>query len=312
MASLPGFIAMALTLILSKVPGLEYFEKIFNIMIDALPVIVATVAAKQVSGMGDVAIVAGVVTGILSVKGGLIGGIIGGIIAGILVQFLLLKCLKLNFPATTANIVAGGVAGLAAGLLIYLFIAPLAEAVGNGIRYVIDWAFSIHPVLCGGLAGLLIWPAIMGGMYHAAILPIILLEMEKTGNSFLGAIDMVGLVMVSAGIMAANILAPRRQDDRALAIPGLFINMAFGTFVEAAYPFMFSNKVVMAGAILSAGVGGVAVGYFNVRGTAYVPSIVAPTLSNNVLGFAFCMFLSAFCAFCITAAANRFTKSKGE
>ena len=312
MASLPGFIAMALTLILSKVPGLDYFEKIFNVMIDALPVIVATVAAKQVSGMGDVAIVAGVVTGILSVKGGLIGDIIGGIIAGILVQSLLLKCLKLNFPATTANIVAGGIAGLAAGLLIYLFIAPLAEAVGNGIRYVIDWAFSIHPVLCGGLAGLLIWPAIMGGMYHAAILPIILLEMEKTGNSFLGAIDMVGLVMVSAGIMAANILAPRRKDDRALAIPGLFINMAFGTFVEAAYPFMFSNKVVMAGAIIAAGVGGVAVGYFNVRGTAYVPSIVAPTLSNNVLGFALCMFLSAFCAFCITVAANRFTKGKEE
>ena len=45
MASLPGFIAMALTLILSKVPGLAYFEKIFNVMIDALPVIVAAVAA---------------------------------------------------------------------------------------------------------------------------------------------------------------------------------------------------------------------------------------------------------------------------
>lgn len=312
MASLPGFIAMALTLILSKVPGLEYFEKIFNVMIDALPVIVATVAAKQVSGMGDVAIVAGVVTGILSVKGGLIGGIIGGILAGILVQVLLLKCLKLNFPATTANIVAGGIAGLAAGLLIYLFIAPLADAVGNGIRYVIDWAFAIHPMLCGGIAGLLIWPAIMGGMYHAAILPIILLEMEKTGNSFLGAIDMVGLVMVSAGIMVANILAPRRKDDRALAIPGLFINMAFGTFVEAAYPFMFSNKVVMAGAIIAAGAGGVCVGYFNVRGTAYVPSIVAPTLSNNMLGFALCMFVSALVACVITVAANRWTKDKGE
>ena len=75
---------------------------------------------------------------------------------------------------------------------------------------------------------------------------------------------------------------------------------------------MFSNKVVMAGAIIAAGVGGVAVGYFNVRGTAYVPSIVAPTLSNNVLGFALCMFLSAFCAFCITVAANRFTKGKEE
>ena len=77
---------------------------------------------------------------------------------------------------------AGGIAGLAAGLLIYLFIAPLADAVGNGIRYVIDWAFSIHPVLCGGLAGLLIWPAIMGGMYHAAILPLSCWKWKRPGT----------------------------------------------------------------------------------------------------------------------------------
>ena len=37
--------------------------------------------------------------------------------------------------------------------------------------------------------------AIIGGVYHAAILPIVLLEMESTGFSFLGAIDMTGLVM---------------------------------------------------------------------------------------------------------------------
>lgn len=312
MASLPGFIAMALTLIISKIPGLGYFEDIFNTMIDALPVIVATVAAKQVSGMGDVAIVAGVVTGILSVKGGLIGGLIGGILAGILVQFLLVRCLKWNFPATTANIVAGGISGLAAGLLVYLFLAPLADSVGNTIRWVIDSALAIHPMLCGAVAGLLIWPAIMAGMYHAAILPIILLEMEKTGNSFLGSIDMVGLVMVSAGITLANIVAPRRKDERALAIPGFFINMAFGTFVEAAYPFMFSSRIVMAGAILSAGVGGLVVGYFNVRGTAYVPSIVAPTLSNDWLGFALSMLTSAACAFIITVIANKFPEAKKE
>ena len=167
-------------------------------------------------------------------------------------------------------------------------------------------------MLCGAVAGLLIWPAIMAGMYHAAILPIILLEMEKTGNSFLGSIDMVGLVMVSAGITLANIVAPRRKDERALAIPGFFINMAFGTFVEAAYPFMFSSRIVMAGAILSAGVGGLVVGYFNVRGTAYVPSIVAPTLSNDWLGFALSMLTSAACAFIITVIANKFPEAKKE
>ena len=310
MASLPGFIAMALTLIISKIPGLGYFETIFNTMIDALPVIVATVACHQISGLGDVAIVAGVVTGILSVKGGLIGGMIGGILAGALVEYLLIRCLKLNFPATTANIVAGGIAGLIAGLIVYLFIAPFAAFVGDGIRGLIDAALAMSSILCGVIAGLLIWPAIMCGMYHAAILPIIMLEMEKTGSSFLGAIDMVGLVMVSAGITLANVVSPRRKDDRALAVPGLFINLVFGTFVEAAYPFMFSDKMVMIGAILSAGVGGFFVGYFNVHGTAYVPCLAAPALSNNWLGFIISMAASAFCAFCITVAANKFHAGK--
>lgn len=310
MASLPGFIAMALTLIMSKIPGLESFENIFNMMIEALPVIVAVVAAKQVSGLGEVAIVAGVVTGTLSIKGGLIGGIIGGILAGILVQYLLMKCLKWSFPATTANIVAGGVSGLAAGLVIYLFIGPFAEMLGDGIRYVINTAIGINAILCGGIAGLLIWPAIMGGMYHAAILPVILLEMEKTGNSFLGAIDMVGLIMVSAGIMLANIVYPRVKDDRALATPGLFINLVFGTFAEAAYPFMFSSKLVFAGALASACAGGLFVGYFNVRGTAYVPSIIAPTLSTDWIGFLVSMTAAMFLAFLFTLMANKIARQK--
>ncbi|WP_296326754.1 PTS sugar transporter [uncultured Acidaminococcus sp.] len=184
MASLPGFIAMALTLIISKIPGLGYFESIFNAMVKALPVVVATIAARQLSGLGDVAIVAGTITGILSIKGGLIGGLLGGILAGFFVNRSLVLCLKWKFPATTANIVSGGISGLVAGLIIYLFLAPLAEMIGGGLRGLIDEALAVSPVLCGALAGLLIWPAIMGGMYHAAILPIILLEMEKTGVPF--------------------------------------------------------------------------------------------------------------------------------
>ena len=317
MASLPGFIAMALTLIISKIPGLESFEDIFNLMIEALPVVVAVVAAKQVSGLEEVAIVAGVITGVLSVKGGLIGGIIGGIVAGILVQFLLLKCLKYGFPATTANIVAGGISGLIAGLLIYLFLGPLAQMLGDGIRYAINSALEVNAVLCGAVAGALIWPAIMGGMYHGAILPVVLLEMEKTGNSFLGAIDLVGLVMVSAGIMLANIVYPRVKDDRSLAVPGLFINFVFGTFVEAAYPFMFSNRLVMIGAFISACIGGVCVGYFNIHATAYVPSILAPSLSTDWLGCVISMLVATTCAFCITVFANwiasrKLSSEKGE
>ncbi|WP_371379591.1 PTS sugar transporter [Sporomusa aerivorans] len=310
MASLPAFISMALILIISKIPGLQAFEKIFETIIAALPVVVATIAAKQVSGLNEVAIVAGIITGTLSVGGGLIGGIIGGIIAGILVQVLFIKCLQWSFPATTANIVSGGISGLIAGLLVYYLIGPLAQMAGDSIRLLINTAIEISPVLCGALAGLLIWPAIMGGMYHAAILPIVLLEMEKTGNSFLGAIDMVGLVMVSAGITLANVLYPRVKDEQALATPGFLINVVFGTFVEASYPFMFSNKIVFAGALISACVGGTLVGFFNVRGTAYVPAIVAPGLSTDWQGFLISMLVAMAISFIITISANKFSKVK--
>jgi fructose-specific phosphotransferase system IIC component len=312
LSSLPGFIAMALVLALSKIPGLTMLGDVFNLMINALPVIVAVVAAKQVADLDDVSIVAGIVAGVLSVKGGIIGGIIGGILAGLLVQYIFRKCLEWRFPATTVNIAAGGLAGLISGLSVYFLIAPIALWAGEGIRSLIDLLVSTNGVLAGLIAGLLIWPAIIGGVYHAAILPIVLLEMERTGNSFLGAVDMVGLVMVSAGITLANIVSPRDKGEAAVAAPGFAINMGFGTFVEAAYPFMFSNKFIFAGAIISSGFGGLLVGLFDVRGTAYVPSFMAPLLSNNTTGFIIAMAGSLLCSFIITLFINRISSKKAK
>ncbi|MFD1065851.1 PTS sugar transporter [Oceanobacillus locisalsi] len=310
-SALPGFIAMALVLALSKIPILSGLEDIFDIMIGALPIIIATIAAKQISNLDEVSIVAGVIAGVLSVDGGIIGGLIGGILAGVFVHYFFQKCVHWKFPMTTVNIVTGGLAGLLAGLLVYFLFAPIALLIGDGIKNAIEAAISFSPILAGLLGGLLIWPAILGGIYHAAILPIVLLEMEQTGVSFLGAIDMVGLVMVSAGINLANIVAPREKGEAAAATPGFLINMGFGTFVEAAYPFMFSNKMVFAGAILSAGVGGALVGLFDVRGTAYVPTFTTPFLSDHPVGFIIAMLASFVLSFSITLIANK-KKKVGE
>lgn len=129
--------------------------------------------------------------------------------------------------------------------------------------------------------------------------------MEKTGQSFLGAVDMTGLVMVSAGITLANIVYPKNRGESAVAAPGFLINMGFGTFVEAAYPFMFSDRIVFGGAILSAGVAGTLVGLFGIRGTAYVPSPMAPFLSNHAVSFVIAMLAGLVCAFLFTLYANR-------
>jgi len=307
-SALPGFVSMALILAVSKIPIFSSLDEVFKILIGALPIMVAVIAAKQVSGLDETGIIAGVIAGVLSVNGGIIGGIIGGILAGIFSSFIIKKCFDFKFPATTANIAAGGLSGLAAGILVYYFLAPVALFVGDGIKTLIEIMINFSPILAGGIAGLLIWPAIIGGVYHAAILPIVLLEMESTGLSFLGAIDMVGLVMVSAGITFANIIFPKRKEDKSIAYPGFFINVGFGTFVEASYPFMFSNKLVFATALVSSGVAGIFVGMFNLKGTAYVPSIVAPSLSNSPIHFLIAMLVGFGIAFVLTSIINKFSK----
>lgn len=63
-----------------------------------------------------------------------------------------------------------------------------------------------------------------------AILPIVLLEMESTGFSFLGAIDMTGLVMVSGRHHACKRAVPASEKRRGpVALPGFLINLGFGT-----------------------------------------------------------------------------------
>ena len=313
MASMPGFIAMAICLALSKIPGLSPLSDVFDALVGILPIIVAAVAAKQISGMDEVGIVAGVVSGAMSVDGGIVGGIIVGILAGVFVYYISQFCFSHRVPGTTTNIAAGGIGGLAAGLIGKFAIAPVALLIGNGIKAAIDWALNFNGTLAGLIAGFAIWFAIMGGVYHAAILPIVLLEMEAQGFSFLGAIDLCGLVMVCAGIQLANIIKPKAKSDRVACIPNIFVNLVFGTFVEAAYPFMFASKKVFAGAIAAATLSGLAVGALNVKCTAYVPCFVAPFVSNDkIVSTIICMAVAMGSAFVFTLIANMIDARKGH
>ena len=313
MASMPGFIAMAVSLALSHIPGLDSLSTVFDTLVGYLPVLVAAIAAKQVSGLDEVGIVAGMVAGVLSVDGGIIAGIATGVLAGLLAYYIGLFCIRLNVPGTTTNIAAGGIAGLASGLVGKFAIAPVALVIGGAINGAIDGALAFSPVAAGAIAGALIWFAIMGGVYHAAILPLIMLEMENAGFSFLGAIDLVCLVMVCAGIQLAYILRPRNHGDRTSAIANIIVNLGFGTFVEAAYPFMFSSKRVFAGTIVASTISGMLVGLFDVRCTAYVPCFVAPFLSNGKpVAVVVCVVAAILIACALTLLANAGKVSVGE
>ena len=68
-----------------------------------------------------------------------------------------------------------------------------------------------------------------------------------------GSVDECALVMVSAGICAANILTSNEKD---VSLPwrGLKINTACGDFIEVAYPFMESSMVVNVFAYIACGI----------------------------------------------------------
>lgn len=72
--------------------------------------------------------------------------------------------------------------------------------------------------------------------------------------------------MVPGRITFAAILYPQCRDDRTLAVHGLFINLAFGTSVTTPYLFMFVNRLIIAGAIISTRVMiSIFVGYYGVH-----------------------------------------------
>ena len=76
--SIPAFIALALVLAFSKIPGLDGLTDVFDLLIKALPVVVAAVAARRVSGLDEVGLVAGALPGPPPPPGGPPRGLVGG------------------------------------------------------------------------------------------------------------------------------------------------------------------------------------------------------------------------------------------
>ncbi|SJM71423.1 hypothetical protein [Gulosibacter sp. 10] len=310
--SIPAFITLALILAIGKIPGLEGLSEVFDLLIAALPIVVAAVAARKISGLDEVGLVAGAIAGTLAQPGGILGGLVGGILAGLLASWLVRLFLGWRFPATTANIFTGAIAGALPGLLVFFVLAPVTAWLGEGVQALIQAVLEFSPLLAGALAGLVIWPAIIGGVYHAVLLPLVLLEMSQKGHSFFGAIDMAALVMVSFGITMANLLAPRTSGERALAGSGAGVNFFFGTFVEASYPFMFGDKRVFAIALVAATAGGAVVGLTGAEATAYLPAIAAPFVSTTAVGMVTAMATSAAIAFAGTLVVNLFARRKAR
>ena len=206
----------------------------------------------------------------------------------------------MSIPATMTNILVAGCLGsfvalsfMASGATFFLgevtqFIRSVVQSQppslgpywnGSGFGFIIGCVFCYGSKV---------------GWYHKIFLPVILIEMEHGEASFWGSIDECALVLVSAGICAANILTSRSSIE--VSRRGLLINLLCGDFIEVAYPFMEASSVVSLGGYIASGLA-TEILYSsearNVMSSAYIPVNLSIFLAKEWMSFAFAA-LTAF------------------
>ncbi|RUS46193.1 PTS sugar transporter [Cohnella sp. AR92] len=303
-SSIPAFMAVLLLFSLSNLPFLSGLDKA-SAMLSYLPLIVLAVfAARQMADLGEATLIAGIAAGFLSADGGVVGVVLAGLAAGWLTPRVFQLGARLGFPATSVHIATAVLSGVLPGLVMFYGLGEWTMRAADAVRDALEWTVGLSSELVGCGFGLAMWPLIRRGWYHTVLLPLMLLEMERYGNSFIGALDMAGLVMTSAGILLAQLALPVYPADRNTSSKPFWLNVGFGTFIEASYVFMQRSRMVSLGAILASGFAGAVIGGLDLRSTAYVPFYLALLFSNDALGFLAAMLASLAVSFLIALAAN--------
>jgi hypothetical protein len=221
----------------------------------ALPVACAIVMANAYAPHhGSTVILAATVASMVC-RQTILGGLVAGWLVAVLSDRFMYFCIAWNVPATmTSLLVAGGTGGVVATALVPF--VPTLRYCTTMVRWIVFKSMNGSIPGVGFMMGCLFcyWSKV--GYYHALCLPIILMEMETGQPSVWGAIDELTLVLVSAGINAANLITlSARSHGKTLSLcrRGLLINLLCGDFVEACYPFMEQYTLINIGGYFGSG-----------------------------------------------------------
>lgn len=204
--------------------------------------------------------------------------------------------IRLGIPATMTNILTAGFVGSGVALLFHASgIVRLLSNASILIRTLVrtrpsfglwngqGYGFMFGCIFCYGSKV---------GWYHRIFLPMILIEMEQGEASIWGSLDVCTLVLVSAGICAANVLLSRDAITRR----GLKTNLFCGDFIEVAYPYMERSTIVNLSAYLASGIAGEILYSSDptkVMSSAYLPFPISIFLAQDTFRVSLAM-LSAF------------------
>lgn len=220
----------------------------------ALPTVCSVVAAVSLaSDHGPIVIMASVVAS-MSCWGSVLSGLLTGWFVSAVMDRCLFMCVKSGVPATMTNILVAGFVGPIVALLVHsiglvTFLSSATSIIRLLVRTTPSWS-TWDGTGYGFVFGCLFCYGSKIGWYHSIFLPIILVEMEHGETSLWGSVDQCTLVLVSAGVCAANCIMTSDHLPRR----GLKINLCCGDFIEVAYPYMEDSILVNLSAYLASGV----------------------------------------------------------
>lgn len=311
-ACLPAFITVSILLsILGRISlpsdafgssQLEDWKLNLKVQLETkvLPTVCCIISANSYAPEhGSTAIMASGVAS-LCVHHSVLGGLITGYLTAILVRHTLLFCVRMNVPATMTNIIcAGGVGGIVTLIVSLMRLMDFLYMFTSYARQLLSVAAILPGMGC--ICGFLFCYGSKIGWYHSIYLPFILIEMENGKASLLGAVDQVTLVLISAGICAANILTGRK--GLSLAKRAIKINFLCGDFIEAAYPSMEESKLVNISAYIGCALSTEVLFRNLIYSSAYLPLPISIWLSEQKW-FEYCIaigvaFLFPFIGTCL-------------
>ncbi|MFF2654348.1 hypothetical protein [Streptomyces sp. NPDC058045] len=302
--ALPAILAIAVGVGIAQFFGAGTRDHLVGLLVPLVLVSISYTASSRVGSVGQAGHIAGVLAGVLASNGGVLTALVAGFLAGTLADLAASGALRHRVPATGANIIASGGAGLVAGALARLLLSGPGHALDHWCARALSFGLTHAGVWIGAAVGACMWWVLLRGYYHSFVLPLMVVEFSAGGTSFLAAIDMVALVAVSAGVAAAAILLPRTPGDRKPARRTLGINSLLGTYVEGSFPHVRAGRAAQAVAVVAATAGGAVVGACHGMGVTYVPLFALPVVGTAHFGLLAALLVSAGIALCGFATLN--------
>jgi hypothetical protein len=302
--ALPALVPIGVVLGLSQYLPANMAAEIHTPLLRAIPVIIAVFAASRISRLGLSGLISGLIAGVIAQRGGLISVLAAGFLAAALGNWVIIKAAQLRWPSTMANIIASGGAGVLSGLLCGYVLSIPSHLVDHYVALGIDRGLAAAGLWIGLIVGALMWPLMLRGLYHTVIIPLMVIEMEQRGLSFLATMDVMGLVVAAAGVAAANVWLPRVAVHRRAALHTLRITLWFGDYVEGVYPFFDEDKRVLwiagAASTLAGGFAGVTAA----RSVSYIAPWLAPVIGTSAIGLTAALLGCFAFSFCATSVLN--------